>query len=184
MSKKEIPLKYNKEYFKTIANNYEETAETVSNVRWNFVRNVKPKVVLDYGAGACFLSRFAPKGILVDTFDIGDFPIKYTGIRHNKYDLVFLCDVLEHIPDHRILDKIFKMAKYIYVSLPILSKGRKLKGWRHFKYNTGEHLHYFTKRSLDLFFEARGFERIESGYPEGILRKDIYSALYKKSCQK
>ena len=181
MFKKEIPLKYNKQYYKTIEKDYEKTAESISKIRWSFVESLNPKIVLDYGAGACFMSKYAPKGVIIDSFDIGDFPIKYTGIRHKYYDLVFLFDVLEHIPDFRVLNDIFEKAKYVCVSLPILPKGRKLRKWKHFKYKTGEHLHYFTKRSLDLFFEARGFKRIKSGFPECPPRFDIWSVIYKKN---
>jgi len=177
---KEIPFQYNKEYFKTISEAYEKTAKKISKIRWNFVKCIKPKIVLDYGAGANFLTRFAPKGVKVDSFDIGNYPVKYTGIRHKSYDLIFLCDVLEHIPDFRILDNIFEKTKYIFVSIPILPRGKRLKTWKHFKFETREHLHFFTKRSLDLFFEARGFKKIKSGYPECPPREDIYSALYQK----
>ena len=179
---KKTSFQYNKKYWKLISRDYKKTAKRISRVRWNFVRELKPKVVLDYGAGANFLVKFAPKGVLVDTFDIGDFPIKYTGIRHECYDLVFLCDVLEHIPDFRTLNRIFEKTKYVYISLPILPEGKRLRSWKHFKFDTGEHLHYFTKRSLDLFFEARRFKLIKSGYPEvecGV-RTDIYSAVYKR----
>lgn len=180
--RKKTSFQYNKEYWKTISKDYEKTAKILNKVRWDFVKEIKPKVVLDYGAGANFLTKFVPKGITIDSFDLGRFPMKYTGIRHNFYDLVFFCDVLEHFPDFRVLDKLFKNTDYVYVSLPILPDGKKLITWKHFKFDTGEHLHFFTKRSLDLFFEARGFKLIKSGYPEvecGV-RKDIYSALYRK----
>ena len=179
MFKKEIPIKYNKEYFRLISDTYKTTARIINQIRWDFVKEIKPKIVLDYGAGACFLSKYAPKGVVVDTYDIGDFPVKYTGIRHKSYDLIFLCDVLEHIPDFREFDYLWEKAEYVYISIPILPKGRELKTWKHFK--PGEHYHYFTERSLDLFFEGRGFENIKSGYPECKIRSDIYSVLYKRS---
>ena len=180
--KKEIPFQYNQEYFETISDTYRKTAKRINKIRWGFVKEVKPKIVLDYGAGANFLKKYAPKGIIVDTYDIGDFPEKYTGIRHKYYDLVFLCDVLEHLPDFRILDNILNKTRYICVSIPLLPCGKKLRTWKHFKFETGEHLHYFTKRSLDLFFEARGFKKIKGGFPEVEFgkRQDIYSGLYKK----
>ena len=182
MKKKNNSFQYDKQYWDLMRKLNIRTGKTINKVRWNFVKDFKPKVVLDYGAGLNLLSEYAPKSIIVDSFDIGNFPVKYTGIKHSKYDLVFLCDVLEHIPDFKILDKIFSSAQYIYVSLPILPEGKKLEGWRHFKYETREHLHYFTQRSLDLFFEARGFKLVKSGYPEVEcgLRKDIYSAVYKR----
>lgn len=182
--KREVPFHYDKKYWKTISTKYLNTAELVSKIRWNFVRKTKPQLVLDFGAGANFLTKFAPKEIVVDSFDIGDFPMKYTGIRHKYYDLIFLCDLLEHIPDFRETDYLFKMTNYIYISLPILPKGKSLKGWRHFKFESGEHLHYFTPRSLDLFFEAREFKKIKSGYAESKPlgpRSDILSVLYEKT---
>ena len=164
--KKEIPFRYNKGYFKTISDNYIKTAKKINEIRWHFIKETKPKVVLDYGAGANFLTKFAPRGVTVDSFDIGNYPAKYTGIRHKHYDLVFLCDILEHIPDFRVLDDIFKRTNYVFISVPIFPEGGKLKDWKHFKFETGEHLHFFTQRSLDLFFEARGFKKIKYGCPE------------------
>lgn len=175
-------FQYNKRYWNYMKKLNVRTGKTINEVRWNFIKQIKPKVVLDYGAGLDLLRKYAPKDVIVDTFDVGSFPIKYTGIKHKKYDLVFLCDVLEHIPDFRILDKVFKKTEHVFVSVPMLPPSQELEGWRHFKYDTGEHLHYFTKGSLDLFFAVRGFELVKSGKPEvncGI-REDIYSALYKK----
>jgi hypothetical protein len=180
--KKENIFQYNKKYWKLMTKLNIRTGEIINKTRWSFVKKANPKIVLDYGAGLCLLGKYAPENVIVDTFDIGNFPVEYTGIRHKIYDLVFFCDVLEHIPDFRILDDVFSKTKYVFVSVPILPKGKNLKGWRHFKYSTGEHLHYFTKESLDLFFRVRGFKLIKSGYPEvdcGV-RKDIYSVLYKK----
>ena len=111
--KKEIPFNYNKTYWNLMLKQNTKTAKLISDVRWKFVESIKPKIVLDYGAGPCFLSKYAPEGIIVDTFDIGNFPIKYTGIRHKEYDLTFFCDVLEHIPDFRVLDKVFSKTKYL-----------------------------------------------------------------------
>jgi len=180
--KKEISFQYGREYWNYMKKLNIRTGKIINGVRWNFIKKIKPKVVLDYGAGLNLLKKYAPKDVTVDSFDIGNFPIKYTGIKHNKYDLVFLCDVLEHIPDFSVLDDIFNKTEYVFVSVPILQVGQKLEGWRHFKYDTKEHLHYFTKESLDLFFKVRGFKVIKTGHPEvecGV-RKDIYSVLYKK----
>lgn len=180
--KKEISFQYDTEYWNYMKKLNIRTGKVINGVRWNFVKKIKPKVVLDYGAGLNLLTKYAPKGVVVNTFDIGNFPIKYTGIKHKSYDLVFFCDVLEHIPDFSVLDDVFTKTKSVFVSVPILPFEQKLEGWRHFKYETKEHLHYFTKDSLDLFFLVRGFKLVKSGYPEvecGV-RKDIYSALYEK----
>ena len=175
-------FKYNKEFWDLMEGLNTETATRINRILWNFVRGLNLRIVLDYGAGLDLLRKFAPRDVTVDSYDIGEYPIEYTGIVHDSYDLVFLCDVLEHVPDFQVLDDIFSKTEYILATVPILPLGKKMKDWKHFKYETGEHLHYFTERSLDLFFEARGFALVKSGYPEvecGI-REDIYTALYKK----
>ena len=42
--KKETSFQYNNEYFKTISEAYVKTAKKINKVRWDFVREIKPKI--------------------------------------------------------------------------------------------------------------------------------------------
>ena len=154
------------------------SAETISRIRWDFVSKSKSSIVLDYGSGPGWFAAFAPKGIEVDTYDIAPWP--QTGINHKYYDLITMWDVIEHIPDLKILEPLLNSTKSIALATPMLPKNTELKTWRHYK--PGEHINLFTKETLQEYFRNFGFRLIKSGYPEcdcGI-RQDIFSALFKK----
>ncbi len=163
---------------------YEETAELINTARWEFVAEFDFQLVLDYGCGLGFLAQFAPDGIEVDSFDIGTtedgqrYP--QTGIIHPRYDCVCFFDVLEHVPNPLVLDPVFSMTDFACVSVPMLPDGAAMECWRHNKYGDGEHIHYFTRDSLEQFFAVRGFARVKEGRPEEIVRKDIYSAVFRR----
>ena len=160
------------------ARNYDATAETINRARWEFMAGLRLRTVLDYGCGLGYLAKFAPAGVVVDTYDIG--PFEQTGIAHDAYDCVCLFDVLEHIPDFRVLDVVFDAADFVCVSVPMLPCGFAIDQWKHNKFASGEHLHYFTRDSLELFFAVRGFVRVREGRPEEPTRTDIYTALFRR----
>jgi len=182
-NKKEIPQKevlfdYNNQYWLKMIRQNSSSAEMISRIRWDFVSKVKPKIVLDFGAGPSWFAAYAPKDVIVDTYDIAPWP--QTGIQHNHYDLITMWDVIEHIPDLKVIESFFNSAKAIAIATPILPKNKDFKSWRHNK--PGEHLRIFTKESLQQYFRSFGFRLIKSGFPEcdcGI-RQDIFSALFKK----
>lgn len=155
---------------------YSKTAEDICKIRWSFVKETKPRTVLDYGCGIGWFRAFRPKDVKMDTFDIGDYP--QTGIRRKKYDLICMWDVLEHLPNFKPIGKLLSNARFVAVTVPIKPKGKKMETWKHFK--PGEHLHYFTPKTLDLFFKTYGFKKVKSGYPECPPREDIISVLYEK----
>jgi len=163
---------------------YEETAEQVNRARWDFVAEFGFQTVLDYGCGLGFLAVFAPEGITVDSFDIGTtedgqrYP--QTGIVHPHYDCVFFMDVLEHIPNPLILNPVFAMTDFVCVSVPMLPDGADMASWKHNKLREAEHIHYFTRKSLEQFFAVRGFARVKEGRPEEVVRQDIYSAVFQR----
>lgn len=172
---------YDINYYYQLLKNYSATAGQINKLRWDFVKDVKPRLVLDYGSGCGFFKAFAPTNVKVDTFDI--MPVPQTGIIHDKYDLITFWDVLEHENwgnlernEDIAMDKCFDITKYVATSLPILPKGKDFKTWKHRK--PGEHKFYFSIDTLDRFFSLRGFKKIKEGYPEKVLREDIYSALY------
>jgi len=177
-NKKEIPFKYDFEYWKKIIRQNSSSAEMINRIRWDFVSKINPKIVLDYGSGPGWFAAFAPNGIEVDTYDIAPWP--QTKIQHKYYDLITMWDVIEHIPDLNVIRSLFNSTKSIAITTPILPKNKNLKSWRHNK--PGEHIRLFTKETLQQYFRGFGFRLIKSGFPEcdcGI-RQDIFSALFKK----
>lgn len=183
--KENYKFRYDKKYFYHFYYTHSPTAELISNIRWNFVSDIKPKIVLDYGSGCGFLSKYAPSNIIIDTYDIGrlngeSYP--QTGIVHDKYDLIFFNDVLEHVdwdnePDEKMED-IFLRTKYICASVPLFPHDKKLEGWKHYK--PGEHLTNFDYKTLTQFFVLRNFSVIKWGFPECPPREDVATIVVEK----
>ncbi len=173
-------------------------AKEMSNLRWDFIqRELKlgsDSRVLDIGYGnGAFLKRAQEArmqifGIDVHTEDFGIPVVNFD--TPQVYDLVCFFDSIEHFPD---FSPIYKLnAHNVIVSIPntpniILTEPRK---WRHFK--PGEHLHYFSRTSLDSFMRRWGFPvKLAEGYPEDGLRgklvidgatlDNIYTAIYTRS---
>jgi len=167
---------YNLDYFEGYLRRCSKHAEKISKIRWDFIKEVNPKTVLDYGSGVGWFRAFRPNGVRVDSYDIGNYP--QTGILCDKYQILCLWDVLEHIPDFREIEFILKETQYVALTVPIKPPKIKIENWKHFKPN--EHLHYFTIESLDALFKRYNFKKIKHGYPECPPREDILSALYQK----
>lgn len=186
-------------YDATYAHQYDyRPVGEMSDLRWNFIQSVLelPAVsrVLDVGYGnGAFLKRaraadMAIFGIDLHTEDFG-IPV-VTFDTQQDYDLVCFFDSLEHFPDFAPILRL--SARNVVISIPntpdfILTAPDK---WRHFK--PGEHLHYFSGTSLDMFMRDWGFPiRLADGYPEDNLRgkllidgrsyDNIYTAIYTRA---
>ena len=143
-NKKEIPFQYDLKYWQKMLRQNSSTAEILSRIRWDFVSKVKPKTVLDYGCGPGWFAAFAPNGINVDTYDIAPWP--QTGVKDKHYDLVTMWDVLEHIPDLKVVKSVFNSAKAVAIATPMFPKHKDFATWSHNK--PGQHLKLFTKRGF------------------------------------
>lgn len=181
-----MPFNYDENYYENLLEMYAGSMERISNIRWQFIASVEPGLVLDYGSGNNAFTLFKPDDVIVDSFDIGMIGnAKYpqTGIRHDKYDLICLWDVLEHVDwecstDEAMLEAISKV-KHLAATIPVLPNGNKLEDWKHYK--PGEHLIYFTANSFMNFIESLGFTTIKCGQPECPPRTDIHSFLFRRN---
>jgi len=174
--------KYNIDYWDLMIRLNTQHAQEICDIRWNFVKEINPKTVLDFGCGMGHFRAFRPEGTEVDTYDIGGWP--QTGIHRSQYDLITFWDVIEHIKKLEVLRPVLKMASHVAVTVPIKPEGGKLVGWKHYK--PGEHFHYFSVKSLKAWFDSEGFEFIAGGWPEeecGI-REDIFSGLFRAKKRK
>ncbi len=169
--------------------------KAMSVLRWAFIQShlslTTGSRILDVGYGnGAFLKRARKAGMAVFGIDLHteDFGIPVVDFATDQdYDLVCFFDSLEHFP---AFDPVFLLrARHAIVSVPntpdfIL---RTPSDWRHFK--PGEHLHYFSRPSLDRLMAAFGFPRkVADGFPEDDLRgkltirnrtfDNIYTAIY------
>jgi SAM-dependent methyltransferase len=167
----------------------------LSDLRWEFIQSrlrlpVASRVLdVGYGNGA-FLKRARAADMAIFGIDLHseDFGIPVVGFETRQdYDLVCFFDSLEHFPDFAPI--LHLSTRFVVVSIPntpdfILTTPRK---WRHFK--PGEHLHYFSRASLDALMLSWGFrERLADGFPEDDIRgklaidgkrfDNIYTAIY------
>jgi hypothetical protein len=171
---------YNLDYFENMLRMYSRSAQHISEIRWDFIKDCG-NVILDYGCGCGWFRAFRPKEKTVDSFDVGGYP--QLGIRHEKYDCVCFWDVLEHVdwkrnPDKHI-EEMFKITKYVALTVPILPEGQDPNTWKHTK--EGEHLTRFEKiNEVIEFFKKRKFKIIKVGSPECPPRLDIYSFVFKR----
>lgn len=102
-----------------------------------------------------------------------DYVLRYP---NEKYDLITLCHVLEHINDpKKFLKDIYRINnKYIYIEIPCLSERIKNEPYGFF---SEEHINYFTVQSLNELMKLCGYkpmdikidycinEKIANGFP-------------------
>lgn len=187
-----VTVQYDAQY----AHQYDSRpVKEMSELRWNFIQsNLKLPAgsrVLDVGYGnGAFLKRAREADMRIFGLDVHkeDFGIPVVDFdTPQDYDLVCFFDSLEHFPDFAPILRLG--TQNVIVSIPctpdfILTEPTK---WRHFK--PGEHLHYFSPSSLDLFMRNWGFpKRAAQGHPEDALRgkltvdgrryDNIYTAIY------
>ncbi len=169
-------VEYNLDYYENLLRIQCKTAEEISTIRWNWISDIKPKTILDYGSGVGWFRAYQPKGVEVDSFDIGSYP--QTGIKMKIYDVVCLWDVLEHIPDFRKLDIVLRISNAVAGTIPMKPDHIEWQNWKHWK--PGEHHHFFNRDTLSALFESQEFKLIKSGYPECPPREDVLSFLYRR----
>jgi hypothetical protein len=178
------PISYDCDYYYNLLRIQSSTAKLIADIRWNFIKEIKPNTILDFGCGCSFFKAFAPPNVQVDTYDI--MPVPATGITREEYDVVCFFDCLEHVdwanaPDKK-MEEAFQMGKHIFITVPILPMGKSFRTWKHRK--PGEHLHRFvTYDAVIYFFTKRGLKLVKAGMPECPPREDITSFLFKKICK-
>jgi hypothetical protein len=128
--------------------------------------------VLDFGYGTgTFLHKMAQAGHMAYGLDLHgqDYGVTDWKIGVDAVpDVVTAFDSLEHLSD---FDSFFGLRPQIYIiSTPWRPTwfGRHYKRWRHYK--PGEHLHYFSPRSLRVLFARHGYAQLSLACPEDIVR--------------
>jgi hypothetical protein len=151
---------YNAQYVHDRYDHY-ATTEIMSFLRLGFVKAfAKSGRLLDVGYGnGCFLKQAAKAGF--DTFgsdvhgaDYGIHEVPLVEAANGSWDVVTFFDSLEHFSDLTLPRAAAARARVIVVSIPCRPDSFPArKEWKH--YRPGEHLHYFSRYSLELFFASR-----------------------------
>ena len=134
------------------------TTEAMSYLRLGFLKAYTQRGrILDIGYGnGSFLRKAAKAGF--DTFgndvhgaDYGVREVPLVEAANGSWDVVTFFDSLEHFSDLSLPRAIASRARVVVISIPCRPDGFPAhKEWRH--YRPGEHLHYFSRYSLELFF--------------------------------
>jgi 2-polyprenyl-3-methyl-5-hydroxy-6-metoxy-1,4-benzoquinol methylase len=200
-SKADLDNFYSQKYFQNDSGNFQKLYqewefkyfEDESKIIEFYTRDRKLKI-LDLGCGEGFQSAyFLKKGHNITCVDYSEFGLK----RHNshlteyfiqkdileflkssndKYDLILLKNVLEHVPDSRALLEHIKTQMYkesiLYIDVPNdFSAFQQFLQSRKYTENTWfvppEHLNYFQNDSLNNLLNQMNFEIISSqaGFP-------------------
>jgi SAM-dependent methyltransferase len=156
----EVTKQYNYEY---VHNRYDSygTTDLMSHLRLGFVRAVQPRCsrLLDVGYGnGSFLKLAQKAGYDVygnDVHGCGEkFGIREVSLNGAAWDVVTFFDSLEHFSSLELPRKVCQRALAVVISVPCLpDREEDIPAWKH--YRPGEHLHYFTERSLAEFMGAK-----------------------------
>jgi SAM-dependent methyltransferase len=170
----------------------------MSALRWNFIqrwlRLPAGGRILDIGYGnGAFLKHARRHGMEVFGLDVHNEDFGIPTVDYNTggdFDLICFFDSLEHFPE---FDPLFGLrASNVIVSIPNAPDCllETPEHWRHYK--PGEHLHYFSRASLDVLMRKWGLDtKIADGFPEDELRgklrlncrahDNIYTAIHART---
>jgi hypothetical protein len=171
-------LHHEQQFSKEYISEYEDEAKTplgrqIIATRWDMVqRHVNDGWVLDYGCGSGSFVDAVPKGFVCHGFDANPYS------PYNKCDwattfhpdILTMWDVIEHL---RVPSDIFGLLKHslrwVFLCTPnIEAAPEDVVSFKHVK--PGEHLHYFSRKSLTALLYCVGFEVVEYNFDEGMLR--------------
>lgn len=151
----DIKTVYDAQYIRTRYDSY-PTTEVMSHVRLGFLKAFAKKGrLLDVGYGnGSFLKLAARGGFDVFGNDIHgvDYGIRDIPLEEavdSVWDVVTFFDSLEHFADLDLPRVLTTQARVVIISIPCRPDSFPAhKEWKH--YRPGEHLHYFSRYSLEL----------------------------------
>lgn len=164
------PIQYDENYAKKYLA-YPEAE--INKIRLSFI--LQKGAILDYGCGSgSFVKAAREAGYIAYGYDVNNFTKDLRPPKNFVPDIVTAWDSFEHLTDKQQINflRIAKSAKAIILSVPDFDtpvKDDTLSEWRH--YRPGEHLHYYTKKSLHIRFEYEGFKYMFYSHHEDEIRK-------------
>lgn len=158
------PLKVTADYgYEYVHERYEAypTTDAMSHMRVGFLRAIHPGGgrLLDVGYGNGSFLKVAQKAgydaFGNDVHGCGHrFGVRDVELNGDKWDVVTFFDSLEHFTSLALPREVCRNASTVIVSVPCMPKQEcEISTWKH--YRPGEHLHYFTEKSLDIFMTGK-----------------------------
>jgi 2-polyprenyl-3-methyl-5-hydroxy-6-metoxy-1,4-benzoquinol methylase len=113
------------------------------------------------------LSEYAATESRKRGLDIKRGNLKSAGYQQNFFDVVTLQDVIEHVQnpkeETKEIHKILRPGGYIFIVTPDMGGlWHKLLGSLWYHYKPGEHIMYFSQKTLARILESSGFINIET----------------------
>ncbi len=183
-----IRVNYDKKYIQDRYDAY-PTTEAMSYLRLGFVKAVAQQgrlLDVGYGNGA-FVKAALRSGFDAYGNDVHgcDYGIREADLNHGDFwDVVTFFDSLEHFPDLGIIKDLSRRSRTVIVSMPARPENFPADlSWKHFR--PGEHLHYFSDRSLSRLFSDKkalfvtDLEDAIRGRPGG--RLNIFTMVFGKA---
>lgn len=161
---------YNIDYYKRFVERGEsEVGKAIYDSRWEIIeKHCHGKLnLLDYGCASGAFHKSSRNGFSTYGFDVNPYS-GFTKMPDAKVDILTMWDVIEHLHEpERVIRQV--NPEYLFLSTPNVDdvKG-PLENWRH--YRPGEHLHYFSPKSIEIFLGECGYDVIDSNYDEGAIR--------------
>ena len=114
------------------------------------------------------LSEFATKEARKKGLDVKIGTLKSSRFPQNHFDVVTIQDVIEHVEDPvselKNVQKVLKPGGYAFIVTPDVSGfWSKILGPLWYHYKPGEHIMYFSQKSLKKALEVSGFKNIKTG---------------------
>lgn len=180
-----LPFVYDEQYVKDRYVKYGDLCKTMGDIRLSFLLGAikkKPKSILDIGYGnGAFLDICNNFGIFTYGYDISGYEISqkhrvFLAYRDifidHHFTVVSMFDSMEHMENP---DEILKNidTEYIIVSVPWYKPWMGddwFISWKHKRDN--EHLHHYSKDSLELFFDKYFYKLISYSHIEDLVRYD------------
>ena len=170
------PIIYDESYEKKYLS-YEENK--INKIRFKFVAAVSNYYgtsindILDFGCGSgSFVRMIREIGLTAYGFDVNDFTVDLRPPENYKPKIIVAWDSFEHLTDEQQKEffDLAKNAKVICLSVPDFQTPNKnyISDWRH--YRPGEHLHYYTIKSISEKFKQNGFQLVNFSHDEDIVR--------------
>lgn len=175
-------------YKKYVGYEHSDLNHKIQCERSNLVfKYLKKGTLLDFGCGSGAFLKYCESKLDVKGFDINPNTgnLNFSNL-FDDYEAVTFWDSLEHVKNPK---KVLKALNpyYVFICTPSTDDIdlNNILNWRH--YRPKEHIHYFSKDSLEKLLDSCGYGLLEFNYKESMIRrggkdKNLITVVGRKIC--